>query len=387
MKKIVILGSTGSIGQQTLEVIKAYPQEFKIVGLSCNKNWQRLLTQIKKFKPPAVAVFNLKAAKKLKKKIVKEKIKKIKVFSGEKGLLKLACWPSAQMTVIAIVGATGIKPALKAIRAKKQIALATKEIMVAAGDLINKAAKKEKVKIIPIDSEHSAIFQCLSNSPQKEIRKIYLTCSGGSFRGKTRDQLKNVTIKQALEHPNWQMGSKITIDSATLMNKGLEVIEAMKLFDLSLNQIKVIVHPQSIIHSMVEFIDGNILAQLGPPNMRFAIRHALSYPKRLINNLPFLNFLEHNHLTFEEPDIKTFPCLKLALQAAKKEGTMPAVMNAANEIAVKAFLKGKIKFLEIPKLVEKIMKKHKIIKNPNLKQIFNTDKWAQKMTLKEINNG
>jgi len=383
MKKIVILGSTGSIGQQTLEVIKAYPSEFKIVGLSCNKNWQKLFTQIKKFKPPAVAVFDLKAAKKLKEKIKKEKIK---VFSGEKGLIKLACWPSAQMTVMAIMGAAGIKPTLKAIKAKKQIALATKEIMVAAGDLINKAAKKEKVKIIPIDSEHSAIFQCLGDSTQKEIRKIYLTCSGGSFRGKTRDQLENVIVEQALKHPNWQMGSKITIDSATLMNKGLEVIEAMRLFNLSLNQIEVIVHPQSIIHSMVEFIDGNILAQLGPHNMRFAIRYALSYPKRLINNLPSLDLLKHNRLTFEKPDIKTFPCLKLAFQAAKKEGTMPAVMNAANEIAVKAFLKGKIKFLEIPKLVEKIMGKHKIIKNPNLKQIFNTDKWARKMTLKEINN-
>jgi len=387
MKKIIILGSTGSIGQQTLEVIKAYPPEFKIVGLSCNKNWQKLFTQIKEFKPLAVAVFNLESAEKLKKKIIKEKIEKIKIFSGEKGLIKLACWPSAQMTVIAIIGAAGIKPTLKAIKAKKQIALATKEIMVAAGDLINKVAKKEKVKIIPIDSEHSAIFQCLGNSTQKEIRKIYLTCSGGSFRGKTRDQLKNVTVKQALKHPNWQMGSKITIDSATLMNKGLEVIEAMKLFNLSLNQIEVIVHPQSIIHSMVEFIDGNILAQLGPHDMRFAIRYALSYPKKLINNLPFLNLLKHNHLTFEKPDIKTFPCLKLAFQAAKKEGTMPAVMNAANEIAVKAFLKGKIKFLEISKLVEKIMKKHKIIKNPNLKQIFTADKWARKITLKEINNG
>ena len=382
-KKIAILGSTGSVGKQALDVIRNHPKQFKVVALSCGKNWQELKKQIKEFKPEAVCVFDLKSAQELKQAV---KNKKLKIFSGEKGLTKLACWPSTSIILVAVLGAVGIKPTIEAIKAKKDIALATKEIMVAAGDLVNKEAQKHGVKILPVDSEHSAIFQCLQGDRRERVNKIFLTCSGGSFRGKKLNQLKKVTVKQALTHPNWKMGAKITIDSATLMNKGLEVIEAMKLFSLSLHQIEVIVHPQSIIHSMVEFIDGNILAQLGPSDMRFAICYALSYPKRLVNNFPFLDLLQYSKLTFEKPDIKTFYCLKLAFHAAKKGGTMPAVLNAANEVAVDAFLKAKIDFLSIPRLVEKTILKHRVIKNPNLEEILEADHWARRFAFQEVKN-
>jgi len=357
MKKIAVLGSTGSVGRQALEVVRRHPDEFKIVGLACYHQSPLIKKQIKEFKPEIVSI--------------------TEKDGGEK-ILKVATWPSVDLVFVSVVGIAGLLPTLEAIKAGKNIALATKEVMVAAGELVKKEAQKNNVKIIPVDSEHSAIFQCLNGEKKKELGKVYLTCSGGSFRGKTKKELQGVTVKQALNHPNWQMGAKITIDSATLMNKGLEVIEAMKLFDLDLKQIAVIIHPQSIIHSMVEFIDGSVLAQLGPTDMRFAIRYALAYPKRLVNCFPFLNLLKCGNLTFEEPDMKTFRCLELALEAAKIGGTMPLVINAVNEISVDAFLKEKVEFLKIPEIIEKVMIKHKKEKIESLEQILSIDSWARK---------
>ena len=383
MKKITVLGSTGSVGKQTLDVVRKHVGEFKIVALSCNNSYQLLLKQIDEFKPEAVCVYNKDSFLKLKTKVGKSKVQ---VFCGQQGLNTVACWPSAEMVVISLLGAVGIEPTLKAIKAGKDIALATKEVMVAAGDLITKEAIKHNVKIIPVDSEHSAIFQCLEGGHPNEINKIYLTCSGGPFRGKTRSSLRNISVNDALNHPKWKMGAKISIDSATLMNKGLEVIEAMKLFGLNLKQVEVIVHPQSIIHSMVEFVDGNILAQVGPTDMRFAIRHALSYPKRLINHFEFLNPFKTNKLTFEKPDIKTFKCLSLALKAAQVGGTMPAVLNAANEVAVEAFLDNKISFLGIPGIVEQVINQHQVRKNYSFDGIIKADRWARKAAFEETNN-
>lgn len=382
MKRISLFGSTGSIGRQTLSVIRAYPLEFKIVGLACRENWQLLLRQIKEFQPAVVAVFDQRAASQLQAKL---KNKKIIVYLGPDSLEKMASFSQADMVVMAVSGAIGIKATLTAVKAKKNIALATKEVMVSAGDLVNKAVKTNKVQLIPVDSEHSAIFQCLKAGKHKEIRRIYLTCSGGPFRGQKLQDLQNVTLKQALKHPNWSMGAKITIDSATLMNKGLEVIEAMKLFHLSLAQVKVLIHPQSIIHSMVEFVDGSIIAQLGPPDMRLAVRYALAYPQRLNNNLAFLDFAKFSQLNFTQPDSQTFRCLVLAFQAAKIGGTMTAVLNGANELVVQAFLEGKIKFLAIAKCVEAVMRSHKVIKSPSLSQILKADQWARMTALKEIN--
>lgn len=357
MKKIAILGSTGSVGKQALDVIRNHPDQFKVVGLACFHSSKTIKEQIKEFKPEIVSIT--------------EK-------DGEKEILKVATWPKAEMVVISVVGLAGLLPTLAAIKAGKEIALATKEVMVAAGDLVKKQAQKHQVKIIPVDSEHSAIFQCLQGEQESKVEKIYLTCSGGPFRGKKTKELKKVTVSQALAHPNWKMGAKITVDSATLMNKGLEVIEAMKLFNLTPSQVKVIVHPQSIIHSLVEFIDGSIKAQLGPADMRFAIHYALSYPKRLVNHFPFLDLVKCGQLSFEEPDIKTFPCLKLALEAAEIGGTMPSVLNAANEIAVEAFLQEKIEFLAIPEIVEKVMKKHQKEEVESLRQLLAIDGWARK---------
>lgn len=364
MKKITIFGSTGSVGKQTLDVIRAYPREFKVIGLACAGNTQELRKQIKEFKPERTCTASLE---------------------GEKALEELAAWQKSDMVVMAIAGAAAIRPTLAALKAGKRVALASKEVMVVAGEIVNKELKKLKLlkQIIPVDSEHSAIFQCLDGRRDK-INKIILTCSGGPFLGKKRKDLEKVTIREVLAHPNWKMGPKITLDSATLLNKGLEVIEAMRLFNVSLERIKVIVHPQSIIHSMVEFEDGNILAQLGPADMRFAIRYALSYPKRLTNRFKALDFEEHPELTFAEPDTGTFHCLPLAYEAAKQGGTLPAVLNAASEAAALAFLERKIGFLKIAEILEKVMKQHKITKNPSLNQIFKADKWAREVVVRFI---
>lgn len=374
MKNIVVLGSTGSVGRQTLEVVAAHPEEFKILALGCHFEIDVLRAQIALFQPQFVAVAQVAAGRKLARQL---QGKKVKVFWGPDALAKIATLPAAAIVVVAVAGSVGILPTLAAIKAKKDIALATKEVMVVAGDLVNSEVARNHVRLIPVDSEHSAIFQCLHGGQRAEVNKIYLTCSGGAFRGKKKKDLLTVGPADALRHPNWKMGPKITIDCATLMNKGLELIEAQKLFGLAVDQIEIVIHPQSIVHSMVEFRDGSIIAQLGPTDMRFPIRYALSYPQRLKNHFQFLAPSELGQLNFSTPDWQTFECLGLALQAAKTGGTLPVILNAADEVAVGLFLKKKIKFLEIPQIVAKTMRRHKVISQPDLNQILAADKWAR----------
>ncbi|NLP45816.1 MAG: 1-deoxy-D-xylulose-5-phosphate reductoisomerase [Epulopiscium sp.] len=372
MKKICILGSTGSIGTQTLEVVKRL-SDIQVVGLSVQKNIDLLEKQIYQFKPKKVAVMEEQKAQELQDRIHNTGIE---VLAGIEGLIEIAQMDEADLIVTAVVGMIGLRPTLAAIEAKKDIALANKETLVTAGALVMEAAKQNQVSIYPVDSEHSAIFQCLQGNDFKDISQLLLTASGGPFRRKTKKELHNVTKEQALKHPNWNMGAKITIDSATMMNKGLEVIEAKWLFDVELDQIQVLVHPQSIIHSMVEFQDGSIIAQLGEPDMRVPIQYALTYPKRQFNSFPKLDLLQRNKLTFEKPDKETFLCLALAYQALKEGGTMPTVLNAANEAVVAWFLEGKITFLEIPILIQEAMEHHKNIQNPSLEDILYTEQWT-----------
>ncbi|PJC80914.1 1-deoxy-D-xylulose-5-phosphate reductoisomerase [Candidatus Roizmanbacteria bacterium CG_4_8_14_3_um_filter_36_12] len=371
MKKILILGSTGSIGKQTLEVVRQNKKHFQVVGLVCRNNIDLLKEQIKEFKPSYAGIYDEK---------INLREKNIKIFYGEEEILRLIKLINCDIVVIAISGAAGLQPAFAAIKSNKNVALATKEVMVLAGGLIKEELKKRpKVKLFSIDSEHSAIWQSLRAGNKGEVEKIILTCSGGPFRGKKIKDLETVNFKQALNHPNWKMGNKITIDSATLMNKGLELIEAKWLFDIPIEKIEIIVHPQSILHSAVLFQDGSIIGQFGLPDMRIPIQYALSYPKRLKNNLPRISLTEFKSLTFEKPDLKTFTCLKLAYDAIKISGTMPTVLNAADEVAVELFLKEKIKFLDIPKIIFQAMNKHKTIKNPDLSEILLVDKLTRKM--------
>ncbi|KPU28181.1 1-deoxy-D-xylulose 5-phosphate reductoisomerase [Caloranaerobacter sp. TR13] len=381
MKNVSILGSTGSIGTQTLEVINEL-EDFNIVGLSANKNIDLLEKQALKYKPQIVAVYDENRAKLLREKL---KIHNIKVVSGMEGLIEVATEKQSDIVLTSVVGMIGLLPTLEAIKSGKIIALANKETLVTAGEIVMAEAKKNNINIIPVDSEHSAIFQSLRSGAKEEVSKIILTASGGPFRGKKLNDLKNVSVFDALKHPNWSMGRKISIDSATLMNKGLEVIEAKWLFDVNIENIEVVVHPQSIIHSMVEFIDGSIIAQLGVPDMKIPIQYALTYPERKYSNIKKLKLTEIKELTFEEPDLDTFPCLKFAFEAIKHGGTMPSVLNAANEIAVELFLERKIQFLDIPKLIEKAMSKHKIIYRPNLDDIIESDKWAREYIISEYN--
>jgi len=378
---ISILGSTGSIGKQALEVIRDNP-EYNIVGLSANQSIDLLEKQALEFKPNVIAIYNKESAK-----ILKEKLKgyNIKVIEGMEGLIEVAIEKSADIVLTSVVGMIGLLPTLEAIKAGKKIALANKETLVTAGELVTREAKKHNVEIIPVDSEHSAILQCLSGGKKEEVSKIILTASGGPFRGRCLSYLKDVTLAEALKHPNWSMGRKITIDSATLMNKGLEVIEAKWLFDLDMEKIDIIIHPQSIIHSMVEYIDGSIIAQMGVPDMRGPIQYALTYPHRRKCNLATLNLVEASKLTFESPDYNSFPSLKLAIEAGKLGGTMPTVLNAANESAVDLFLKEKIKFIDIPSAIEMVMELHRNIKNPTLEEILECDAWARSEVLREYN--
>jgi len=349
MKKISILGSTGSIGVNTLDVISRYPDKFQVVGLAGGGNEKLLLKQIRKFKPKIAALFNKEGGDRLREKL---KNKNVSIVSGIDGIIEVATVPDADMVISAIVGAAGLIPTLSAIKANKDIALANKETLVMAGEIIMKEIDG-KGRIIPVDSEHSAIFQSLVGEKKKNIKKIILTASGGPFRNYSAAQFKNIRPEDALKHPNWLMGKKITIDSATLMNKGFEVIEAKWLFGVSDKDIEVLIHPQSIIHSLVEFIDGSVIAQLGIPDMRIPISYALNYPDRLEIALPSLNLAKIKNLSFEKPDTEKFPCLALAFEALKKGGTMPAVLNAANEIAVNSFLNREISFNEIPLVIEK----------------------------------
>lgn len=376
MKSIAVLGSTGSVGENVLRIARIHPDKFSVRVLAAKKNVKKLYEQALEFKPKIVCVYETKAAQKLEKKLKRHKIK---VVTGDEGLLEVSTYKGVKEVICAMVGGVGLKPIFAAVRSGKDIAVANKEPLVMAGKLLLREAKKRKVNVLPIDSEHSALWQCLENQPLSSVKKLILTSSGGPFHNK-KGTLSGITLKQALNHPKWKMGPKITIDSATLMNKGLEVIEAANLFNVSPEKIDVLIHPEAIIHAMVEFVDGSYFAHLGVTDMKLPIQYAMSYPERLDNHLPKLNFANLKTLNFSKPDSERFPCLKLGYEASKIGGTLPAALNAANEIAVGAFLNKKIKFLQIPKIIESIMSRHRLIKNPSLTNILNTDLWVREET-------
>lgn len=375
MKKLTILGSTGSIGTQTLDVVRKNRDKFEVIAISANRSVDLLLEQIIEFRPKFVAVYDKESAEKLKKLI--PKYIDIEVLDSMEGLIKISTLDEIDVVLTAVVGMIGLIPTVKAIEHKKDIALANKETLVTAGEIVMKLAKQNGVNILPVDSEHSAIFQCLNGENKKQVNKLILTASGGPFIGKTREELINVTKREALKHPNWSMGQKISIDSSTLMNKGLEVIEAKWLFDMDYKNIDVVVHPQSIIHSMVEYIDTSIIAQLSMPDMRLAIEYALTYPNRIKSDFERIDFSKINKLTFEEPDMNTFPCLKLAYDALKEGKTYLTVLNASNEVLVENFLKDKIGFYDIPYYIEKSLDAHNSITSPTLEDILEVDIWAR----------
>ncbi|MAR40028.1 MAG: 1-deoxy-D-xylulose-5-phosphate reductoisomerase [Flavobacteriales bacterium] len=369
-KHIAILGSTGSIGVQSLEVINAHPNRFVVEVLTANNNSDLLISQARKYKPNIVVIANDNKYKEVNDALFDLGIK---VFSGQKSLEEVVENENIDVVLTALVGYSGLKPTIKAIKSGKNIALANKETLVVAGDLVTKLCHQYGTQISPVDSEHSAIFQCLVGEGFNPIEKIYLTASGGPFRGRVREELLNITKEQALKHPNWDMGAKITIDSATMMNKGLEVIEAKWLFNLKPEQIDVVVHPQSIVHSAVQFTDGSVIAQLGVPDMKLPIQYALGFPERLENNFKRFSFLDYPELTFEEPDFETFKNLSLAYSTMKKGGNTPCVLNAANEIVVDAFLNDKVGFLYMSDVIENCIEKITFVKNPTLEDYIQTD--------------
>ena len=373
MKKIAILGSTGSIGTQTLDVVREHSDELQVVALAAGSNKERLKEQIKEFHPKLVSLSDEKKAQELREELAGEQVE---VVCGMEGLIEVAGVDSADVVVTAVVGMMGILPTMEAIKKGKDIALANKETLVTAGHLIIPMAKEYGVSILPVDSEHSAIFQSLQGEPKEALDKILLTASGGPFRGKSAEFLETVTLEDALNHPNWSMGPKITIDSSTMVNKGLEVMEAKWLFDVDYSQIEVVIQPQSIIHSMVQYIDGAIIAQLGTPDMRVPIEYALFYPERRSLSGDRLDFSKLSQITFEKPDYKVFRGLSLAIEAGKTGGTMPTVFNAANERAVAKFLKGEIKYTDIVRSIEKCMDAHKVSAHPDLEEILATEQWV-----------
>ena len=369
MKRIVVLGSTGSIGTQTLEVVREQ-EGLKVVGLAAGSNVSLMEKQIREFMPSFAVMWSEEAAKELKLKIADLDVK---VLSGMEGLVEIASMEAYDVLVTAIVGMIGIRPTIAAIKAGKDIALANKETLVTAGHIIMPLAAEKGVSILPVDSEHSAIFQSMNGDAKERISKIWLTASGGPFRGKKTEEIRDMRVEDALKHPNWSMGRKITIDSATMVNKGLEVMEAKWLFDVSFDQIQVVVHPQSIVHSMVEYVDGAVIAQLGVPDMKLPIQYALFYPDRRPMEQEKLDFFKHSNLTFEKPDTETFEGLALAYEAGRTGGSMPTVYNAANEKAVSLFLNREIGFLDIPRMIKAAMGNHKLISNPDLEQILQTE--------------
>lgn len=373
MKKIAILGSTGSIGTQTLDVVREHADELQVVALAAGTNKERLKEQIKEFHPKLVSLSDEKKAQELKEELAGEQVE---VVCGMEGLIEVAGADSADVVVTAVVGMMGILPTMEAIKKGKDIALANKETLVTAGHLIIPMAKEYGVSILPVDSEHSAIFQSLQGEPKAALDKILLTASGGPFRGKSAEFLETVTLEDALNHPNWSMGPKITIDSSTMVNKGLEVMEAKWLFGVDYSQIEVVIQPQSIIHSMVQYVDGAIIAQLGTPDMRVPIEYALFYPERRSLSGDRLDFSKLSQITFEKPDYKVFRGLSLAIEAGKTGGTMPTVFNAANERAVAKFLKGEIKYTDIVRSIEKCMDAHKVSAHPDLEEILATEQWV-----------
>ena len=380
MKKISLLGSTGSIGVNTLDVVERYPEKFQVCALSAGSNVELFARQIRKFKPRLVALFDV-----TKIDILRELVADldVEIVSGPEGLVSVASFLDADLVVSGVVGSVGLLPALSALRAGKNLALANKETLVIAGELVLQEAELTNAKVIPIDSEHSAIFQALNGEKPERIKKIILTASGGPFRTFSLKQMENITVKEALNHPNWSMGAKITIDSSTMMNKGLEYIEAKWLFGVNTN-VEVIVHAQSIIHSMIEFVDTSIIAQLGIPDMRVPIAYALTYPDRFVSELPSLDLALMGDLTFEAPDLERFPCLQLAMDAMKTGETMPAVLNAANEVAVQAFLDEQIPYKEISEIIRMVMHNHHPVPLKELQNILDADLWAREESTKII---
>jgi 1-deoxy-D-xylulose-5-phosphate reductoisomerase len=380
-KKIAILGSTGSIGVNTLDIVKQFPERFEVVGLAAQRNITVLEEQIRQFRPQVVSVVDEQPGRQLQTRCADIPIK---IVTGETGATQVATYPDVELVVSAIVGFAGLIPTYQAILANKHIALANKETLVIAGELIMPEIQKRGLSLLPVDSEHNAIFQSLQGHRRVDARKILLTCSGGPFRKYSPEQLKAVKPQDALRHPNWNMGQKITIDSATLMNKGLEVLEAHWLFGMNFADIQVVIHPQSVIHSMVEYVDGSIIAQLGVPDMRIPIGYALAYPERLPLDVPKVNLFHIGSLTFEEPDLEKFPCLRYAYKAGEIGGTMPAVLNAVNEVVVHAFLQEQIAFLDIPRIIQQVMDAHQVKTLSSIEDAIAADEWARVEARKSI---
>lgn len=382
MKKVVLLGSTGSIGTSTCKVVEDLPNDLELIGLAAGRNVNLLREQVAQFNPQMVSVMDPASAKEF----ANEFNGTPNVQCGDEGLLALATLPEADIVLIAIVGTAGLQPALAAIRAGKDIAVASKEILVMAGETVMAEARKHGVKVLAVDSEHSAIFQCLDGKPVDSIRQIWLTASGGPFREKPADEFADITVEQALKHPSWEMGRKITIDSSTLFNKGLEMIEARWLFDIEMPRVKVVVHPQSVIHSMVEFVDGSILAQLSTPDMCLPIQYALMYPARAASDRVQTSLAKIGRLDFEEPDVERFPALGLARRAGEEGGTLPAVLNAANEVAVEAFCESQLSYMGITESVAAVMAAHEIVVQPSLEEILEADSWARNVAQNVISD-
>jgi len=374
LKKVVLLGSTGSIGTSTIKVVQDLPDRIRLVGLAAGNNFELLLEQTRRHCPRAVSITNPAKARQLRDSVGAG----TEVFHGQEGLLNLATMSEADIVLIAIVGTAGLQPALAAIRAGKDIAVASKEILVMAGEIVMSEARKHGVRVLAVDSEHSAIFQCLDGKPPGSVRRLWLTASGGPFRSTPREEFAAITVERALKHPSWVMGRKITIDSATLFNKGLEMIEARWLFDIEMQRVAVVVHPQSVVHSMVEFVDGSMLAQLSTPDMCLPIQYALTYPERAASCRVQTNLAKLGALTFEEPDPSRFPSLALARRAGEVGGTMPAVLNAANEVAVEAFVNRQVSFPGISDIVRRTLETHQPVAHPSLEQILTADAWARK---------
>ncbi|MBW7452857.1 1-deoxy-D-xylulose-5-phosphate reductoisomerase [Paenibacillus sepulcri] len=373
MKKISILGSSGSIGKSTLDVVRKHPDRFKISGLAANQRIDDLIEQAHEFRPTIVSVGNRELARKVKAQVDDS----VMVCYGEKGLIDVACCEEADLVMNSVTGATGIIPTIKALHAGKDVAIANKETLVAAGCVVTKLAKEKGCKLIPVDSEHSAIYQCLNGESRDQLSKLIITASGGAFRDLTKQEMTGLRASDALKHPNWSMGEKITIDCATLMNKGFEVIEAHWLFEVPYEQIEVLIHRQSVIHSMVEFVDGSIIAQMGMPDMRVPIQYALEYPNRLKSDYPKLDLSLISQLNFEKPDMARFPCLSYAFEAGKQGGTMPAVLNAANEVVNFSFRRNEACFSDFEKILDEVLSSHHNIQNPQLEDILHADAWAR----------
>ena len=380
MKKVVLLGSTGSIGTSTLKVASDLPERIQLIGLAGGRNVSLLREQANAHLPQCISIGEECKMEELSKGLHEG----VEVVSGSSGLLRLATLPDADVVLIAIVGTAGLEPALAAIRAGKDIAVASKEILVMAGELVMKEAAKHQVRVLAVDSEHSAIFQCLEDKPAQTVRALWLTASGGPFRSFDKERFESITVDQALKHPSWVMGRKITIDSATMFNKGLEMIEARWLFNVGMDRVRVVVHPQSVVHSMVEFVDGSMIAQMSTPDMCLPIQYALTYPDRVPNDRVQTDLAAIGSLEFQSPDEDKFPALRLAREAGERCGTLPAVLNAANEVAVQAFCDQQLSFLGIPQLVSKVMEDHQVVNQPDLGQILHADQWARAHALDSL---